>query len=262
MLVHSRAQDAKAANVRLALSRSAYSVDIWGRRHDLPRRDGKVRLPVQTVPILIAGSQADALALRASVRFMPEVLQSSYQNHSAQVTFANPYGQAVSGKVRITPPAGWTVRPVVRRFSLAPGRTWTGQITVAFPYRATAGLKKMDVAIEVEAKEGRRIEAPAFFYLTLKDITFDFIPVLTPNGDLEVTQTIINRGDKPVSYTCFAQIPQQPRQSSVLQDLAPGARAEKVFRFRHGVQLRGKTLRTGLRELQGPAILNRTAVIR
>lgn len=262
MLLYSRLADAEAGDLRLDLPREACQVDLWGRRTALERRDGLALLRPGSVPVLIAGADAGPLSLRASLQMTPEVLPSKYQRHDAALTFTNPYDQPVTGQIRIRPPEGWTVSPKVERFALAPRQRWTSNVEVIFPYNASAGLKKLDVTIDIDARRTWSVEAPAYFYLALEEVAFDVVQSTGPDGALEVQQIITNRTDQPLSFDCFVQVPQRPRQTRTVQNLAPGATAVKLFRFPNVASLRGQELRAGLREVAGPALLNRTIVIR
>ncbi len=262
MIVHSRPDGGDEPSIRLTLPQTAYVVDLWGRRKELERTGGQCTLPAGDTPFIIAGCDADSLALRASLRVSPQILDTRFDRQTAALTFVNPYNQPVTGTVRLSAPEGWTVQPRVIRFSLEPGQEWSKPLAISFPYRETIGLKQVDVRVEVEAREGKFIEAPAFFYLTPRNMDFDVFSALQPSGDLEVRACILNRGTDPVSFECFAQIPDRARQSSQIRQLAPGARAEKVFHFPHGAELYGRTLRTGLVESGGRGVVNREDEIR
>ncbi|NQU76261.1 MAG: hypothetical protein HQ546_08130, partial [Planctomycetes bacterium] len=262
MLVYGRGDNNERAETEIDLPSDAYVVDLWGRRQQLRRCGDRAVLSVTALPIIVAGCDGDSLALRAFLRFVPDVLESVFQDHTVQVRFTNPCSKPVAGTVSFAAAQGWSVRPRLARFNLKPGETWTEQLTVRFPYGETAGLKRMDTAIEIEAPKRRTIQAPAFFYLSLKDVAFDVLQFPGADGGLEVVQSIVNRGDKPISYTCFAQVPGRARQSSPLYALPPGARAERTFSFDNWAELRGQTLRTGLRQISGPGVLNHSAVIR
>ena len=139
---------------------------------------------------------------------------------------------------------------------------FVGNLTIRFPYSATGGLKRVGVTLDVEAQQGRRIEMPAFVYLSLEDITFDPIHTIGPDGDLIVQVVVINYGDRPLSFRCFAEVAGRARQSSIVEDLPPAAKAEKIFRFGNGTDLLGESLRSGLRQIDGNAVLNHAAEIR
>lgn len=264
MLVYDRPESPREQDVTLTLPRQAYMVDLWGRKSALTRRNDAVVLRPAMLPFLIAGCDAGSLALRASLRITPQAMPSTYQEHSAQLSFVNPFDQPVTGQVRITSPEGWTIQPRMARFNLAPHEAWTGKLTVSFPYNAPAGLKQFDVNLDIDARQAWSIQAPAFFYLTLEGVVFDIIQSTGSDGSLEVQQVITNRTDKPLSFNCFVYVPDVPRQSRPVQNLAPGATAVKLFRFPNSAKLRGKTLRAGLHGMGGPdmPILNQTAVIR
>jgi len=262
MLIHRRPDERHTEPLSMALSDSAYVVDLWGRRWTPPRREGRAIIQPNAAPLLVAGCPAPELALRGSLRFEPSVLPSIYQEHVGRVRFLNPFTQPVSGTIRFEPPDGWTIRPRVARFNAGPGGPWSGELTLRFPYSAAAGLHKVNVILEVDARQGHRIEVPAFFHLALPDVTFDPIWSIADDGRLHVQACIVNHGREPISFTCFAHPDGRARQSSVVEDLAGGAKAVKVFHFDDGAALVGTTLHTGLRQIDGPAVLNHTDVVR
>ncbi|MFW6153925.1 MAG: hypothetical protein ACOC95_01795 [Planctomycetota bacterium] len=262
MLIHRRPDERYNEPLSMTLSDSAYLVDLWGRRSAPRREAGRAIIQPTATPLLLAGCPAPALALWGSLRFEPSLLESTYREHTGRVRFTNPFSQPVSGTIRFEPPEGWTIRPRMARFSAAPGGPWSGELTIRFPYSATVGLHQVNVVLEVDAHRGRRIEAPAFFHLALPDVTFDPISAIADDGKLHVQVCIVNHGREPISVTCFAHPAGRARQSSVVQDLAGGATAVKVFRFDDGAALVGTTLHTGLRQIGGPAVLNHEELVR
>ncbi|NLF31336.1 MAG: hypothetical protein GX591_10695 [Planctomycetes bacterium] len=262
MLIDRRPDDRFDGPLSMALSESAYLVDLWGRR-SVPRREGG-RAIVQpgATPLLLGGCPAPALALRGSLRFEPSILESTYQEHAGRVRFTNPFNQPVSGTIHLEPPEGWTIRPRVARFSAAAGGQWSGEVAIRFPYSAAAGLHTVNVTLRVEAREDHRIEAPAFLHLALPEVTFDPISAIADDGTLHVQVCVVNHSREPLSFNCFAHPDGRARQSSVVQDLPPGAKAVKLFRFDDGAALVGSTLHTGLHQIDGPAVLNHADVVR
>jgi len=262
MMLHRRDAGGDNGVVRLDLPETAYGVDLWGRKFPLKRSDGDVVVRPQALPTLIAGCDATALALRASVRFEPSALPSTYTEHPARITFTNPYTQPVAGTIRLTAPDGWTLRPRVLRFNAAAGGEWSAPLTVLFPYSATSGLKRIDVSLQVDAREGMEISLPAFLHLSLPTITLDPVYTVDEDGRLQVQVCVVNYGDRPISFRCFAHVGGRARQSSIVQDLAGGAKVVKVFRFFDGAALFGESLHTGLRQIDGKAVLNHAVEIR
>lgn len=264
VVAYSRPDIAPEGSVKIDLADSAYLVDLWGRRSEIPRdNDGRAILHPSYVPQIIAGCSADVLAFRASLHLEPELIESTYEDHVATLRFVNPYDQPVTGQMEIGTPEGWEIRPRILSFSLPPGEEWRKDVLVRFPYSEPAGLKQLDVQVRLEAREGHYIQAPAFFFLTMRDVTLDTLHTITAEGFLEVRMIVINHGDRPVSFNCFAKAPDRALQRGIIQKLAPGAKAVKVFRFNNGWQLRGKELRTYIRETGGgKGILNNATTIR
>ena len=264
MFIYSQPGADDSDEILVALPPKAYIVDLWGRRSEIVRQGNRAVLKRSSVPMLIAGCDAESLALRSSLRFEPAILNSTYQTHDGRLRLTNPYTQPISGAMVLTAPEGWSVSPRVAQFSLGPGQEWVGDVKIRFPYSAETGLKELDVKLELETTEDETIRAPAFFYFTLKDITFEPISVITPDGALEVRVCVINHGRRTLSFDCFAQVPGHRRQSRPMRQLGPGVKAEKVFRFPDGRLLVGKELRTGLREVgaQGPrGMVNHTMTV-
>ena len=226
----------------------------------VPRSNGLAALRPGTIPVLIAGCEPGPLALQASLRITPEALPSTYQTHQAELSFVNPYDQPVTGQVRLEAPEGWTISPRVARFSMGPYETWKGKLEIMFPYNEPAGLKRLNVGIVMDARRTWSVTAPAFFYLALEGVECDIVQATAAQDTLEVRQVITNDTDHTMNFDCFVQVPDQPRQNRVAQ-LRPGGSAVKLFRFPNASGLRGQTLHAGLREADGPAILNQTAVI-
>jgi len=262
MLMYRQGGGDDNGEIRMDLPPGAYGVDLWGRRYALQRDDGRVVLRPRAAPTLIAGCDATTLALRSSVRFEPATLNSTYTEHAGRIHFINPYSKPAAGTLRLTGPAGWSIQPRVKRFSVGPGDRWSQAVTIRFPYSATTGLKRINVALDIETAGGGQVEIPAFLHLSLPEITFDPIYALGEDGQLQVQMCVINNGDQPITFRCFAHVAGRARQSSIVQDLPAGAKTVKIFRFSDGAALLGQTLRSGLRQIDGNAVLNHTIEIR
>ncbi len=264
MLVHARPNPAYGTptEATMPLPRGAYSVDLIGRRKGLARRGGQAVLRPSVQPFIVGGCDAEALAMLASLRLTPEFIETFYRDHRLQLSFTNPHKSPVRGRLRIAGPARWTVQPETATFALGPNQTWTGELTVRFPYNVSAGLKGLNVTIDIEAPEAKTVQGVALLALGLRAVSLQVTHELGPDGVLEVQQRVINRSNKPQSFHCFAQVPGRPRQSRVISNLASGASAVKLFRFNRAGVLRGKALRCGLREVDGPAVLNHSELIR
>jgi len=247
--------------VTLDLQRDAHAVDLWGHRRPLPRSGGRVTLRPGLVPFLVAGCDPKALALRASLQFDPPLLLSLYMDHTARLSFRNPYTRTLRGKLRITPPDRWDVKPDTISVNVPPGQRQQLDLRVRFPYNADGGATSLAVTLEVGSPQPGTLRVPLFFYLGLKTIRFDATASVDADGGLHVRQAITNVGPTSESFYCYAQVPGRPRLSRVLQGLAPGDTVVKTFLFPGAAALRGQSLRTGLRQVGGPAMMNRSMVI-
>src|SRR5690606_38598558 len=97
----------------------------------------------------------------------------------------------------------------------------------------------------------------------LRDVSFDASLTMEPGSvpgsiDAVVTSLITNRGREPLSLYAFAAAPGYPRQERIISRLLPGQSIVRRFRFEDAAEKIGASpIRAGLRETEGPAVLNR-----
>jgi hypothetical protein len=83
------------------------------------------------------------------------------------------------------------------------------------------------------------------------------------DGREVVVQVIIqNYGDKPIDYTAFALMPGQQRQERLIDGLEAGKSTVRKFRFEAADLAPGTKVRIGLKETDGPRILNDEVQVR
>ncbi len=262
LVVYDTTLEAHRPPVALELPRRAQAVDLWGRPSELERRDGLALLRPAAMPMLVVDADPEPIALAASVRFTPDRLPSEYARHAVRVAFTNPYPWAVSGEIRLTGPAGWRIEPAWQPFHLGAGQSWSGEMAVVFPYNEPAGLKRFEVAVEVDANDAWSVRCPAWLRLGLESLAMDLEQDLDADAILTVRQTVTNRSTQPLSAECYVHIPGRPRQRALIQDLAPGQSAIQSFRFPDALGLRGRPLHAGVRDLDSPAMLNHADRVR
>jgi hypothetical protein len=77
------------------------------------------------------------------------------------------------------------------------------------------------------------------------------------NGDIVLIQQIIqNYSDHPVDYNAFAMLPGYQRQERLVTTLRPGEATVKRFRFVNVPVNKGLKARVGIKEMDGPRLLN------
>lgn len=235
-------------------------VDLWGNATPLlmpndDRQSGGVRIEIGTMPIFLVDIDGPLAQLRASVAFDNPLLESSFKAHTRKLRFVNPYGQAISGSLKLVAPKGWVVNPPTASFSMNPGETFEREITIEFPYNSFAGTKSILAEFQVQADNDSSFTVPVTLKLGLSDVGLQTL-ALRDGKDVIVQQMITNYGDKPIDYTAFALYPGQARQERLVTNLAPGRTTIKKYRFTNVTFTPDLKARSGLRELEGTRILN------
>ena len=234
--------------------------DVWGNRRGLPITDGKHRVPLSAAPLFIEGIDARLALFRASFRLDPPFIESTQAPHVRALTFTNPWPRTISGTVLVREPASWRVSPRRVPFSVAAGQTTSIPIELAFPVSEVAGTKTLVARFSFTAEREYKIDLTAPMKLGLHGIDFDANLTVTkaPAGaDAVVTMLIGNTGPEPVALHAFANLPGYPRQERLIPRLEPGESVVRQFRFAHAADLlKDQNVRVGLRETNGPAVLN------
>jgi hypothetical protein len=255
---------------RLALNLGEHprSIDMWGNITPLiqptqsesasPDGDGKsggALVQVGSMPIFLVDIDVYLAQMRASMLIDDPKIESSFKPHIRHIHFTNPYRRAISGMVRLRPPPGWTLDPPSMSYSLNPGETFDGQMSIEFPYNSFAGSKVIRADVSVQAEKNNTFSVPLVLKLGLSDVGLQTL-ALRDGKDVVVQQIITNYGEKPINYTAYAIFPGQARQERLVIDLGSGATTIKKYRFPNVTFSPDAKARSGIKETDGVRILN------
>ncbi len=251
----------KNRTVQIVLGHQPRRVDLWGNVSPvLQPRDatGVIDVEVGPMPFMLVGIDGQLAQLRSSFGFDNPLIESSFKPHVRRLQFVNPYPTSISGKIKLTGPAGWTVVAQVPTFNLAPGERYDGAVTIEFPYNSFAGVKSIDCEVELQAGETQNFIVPVPLKLGLGDVGLSTI-ALRDGADVIVQQVITNYSNKPVDYTGFVVVPGQARQERLVTALKAGQTTIKKYRFTNvdfSKVPAGKKVRSGVKETEGTRVLN------
>jgi len=231
-------------------------VDIWGNHQPLPTRDGRHRVHIGRMPTFIEGVNPRLARFRAGLELDPGFLESSYKVHETKLVMTNPWPTAVSGRLRLTGLDDWRIQPRVFNFDIPAGQRIEIPLEVSFPASELAGEKTLGAEIDLDADQPYYIRAGVAAEVGLPGVDYHGT-LLVDGADVLLVAQITNRGDQPQSFYAFAMAPQHPRQERIVAKLAPGQTLMKRFRFAGAADaLAGRSIRAGLRQMDGPAMLN------
>ena len=257
-----KSADPQDATIRMHLGDAPVAIDVWGNRDAVPEQNGEHLLTLGKSPIFIEGIDPQLALFRAGFRLVPPFIESKQVIHDRHITISNPWPKTITGHMTITTPENWTIQPEHTLFAIASGQTRTVPITMRFPLPEVAGHKKLGARFEFMARRKYVVDLNANMELGLPDVKFDANLSVARNPrtgtmDAIVTALITNKGDKMLSLRSFAIMRGYKRQMFPISQLKPGQSIVRQFRFEDGAADINKTpIRAGLRELDGPAVLN------
>lgn len=258
MLVWTKSPSGASKTISVVLGNRPQRVDLTGNTSAVLRpKDavGTTDIDVGPIPSFVIGIDARLAQLRSSFAFDNPLVESSFQAHTRLLTFTNPYPVAISGRIRMMGPQGWTVTPQAPNFNLNPGETYRGPVSIEFPYNSVAGAKTVMCTVDLQADKTQQIKVPVGIRLGLGDVGLETI-ALRDGKDVIVQQMITNYTAKPIDYTAFVTLPGQARQERLLQALKPGATIIKKYRFPNITVTREQKVRSGVKETDGTRVLN------
>ncbi len=240
----------------LYLGPNLRQVDLWGRVTQPAEHKGGRLVRAERLPTFLVGvSQPLALwqmAFAMARQRMPAVPAEPQEN---SFRLKNTFAEAVDVKVRLTGPEGWRVEP--REFSLRLAADAESQqaFRVTLPLDAPSGQQSLgiDFAIQADRAYCFRTERP--IEVGAGEVELAANARLDDHGQLEVRQTMVNRGKKPVSFRCGLVAPDRCRQAALVIDLDRRPDVQ-VYRLPKGAELAGKTLWLRAEEVDGPRVFN------
>jgi hypothetical protein len=250
------------AALEMRLGESPVVHDIWGNTTPLDPTEAAHRVALSTTPQFITGVDTKLALLHAGFSIDEPFIESTQTPHLRTLRLNNPWPITISGRFTVTGPRGWTIRPFRQVFSIAPGDTLELPITLQFPIHEVAGDTKFSADFEFVADKSYQISMSTPIRVGLEDVRFEpsmtLEPGRQPNSvDAMVTCIVTNTGSDTLSLKTFASLPGHPRRERLIAELEPGQSVIRYFKFNNaGGALKDNDIRVGLRETNGPAVLN------
>lgn len=248
--------------------KSVHVRDLFGNSTEYEPRNGEHTIPLGPEPVFIEGIDANLARFRAGIRIEPPFIPARAQKHDLSIIIANPWPVSVTGRLRVADPADWDISPRVASFTIAGGGQQRVPVTVAFGLGEEAGPRTITVEVNLSAER---------VYPTMRAVlpveigleTVQLQPSLRlikgaggPRSDLEVSLLVTNTGDQPISLESFALAPGFRGQQAPISMLGAGQSALRRFVFENAAAaLHAKTIRVGLKEIDGSGRVNRTLTV-
>lgn len=237
-------------------------VDVWGNRSPMELEAGKHTITFTQTPTFITGIDPKLALFRASFHVTPELLESTQQPHQRTLRVTNPWPRTISGHFLMLEPEGWRIAPSRHYFSISAGGTLELPIEMQFPVAEVAGPKRLIARFDFTADQRHVVDMATPLEVGLSQVDFN-ATIAVEQGSEQGTQdavlacVITNTSDETMALYVFANLAGHPRQERIIAQLEPGQSVVRRFRFRNvGDKLLTTPVRTGVREANGPAMLN------
>lgn len=256
--------DDEPAELSLYLGESPVIVDPYGNTTPLGTVDGKQHLTIGKTPTIIRGIDPRLALFRAGFQIDEPFIESLQVAHRRVLRIYNPWPRTINGVYTVTGPENWTVQPQRKHISIAPGDTAEIPIALRFPIHEDGGYKSLTADFIFNAGEDYRVALHAPMEVGLVGVQFDAAVIVEPGNepgttDAIVTLIVTNTAENRQSLKIFAGIYGHARREMIMPGIAPGEFVSRRIRFKDvGNQIGKYPLRCGVREANGPAVLNKT----
>jgi hypothetical protein len=258
----------RPAQETLFLGSALRTQDLWGNQESRPPtigNDGSATadfaapqsvIDARELPTFLLGLDGPITEWQLGVSFSPNRLPSVPSNLvPVALQLKNTFPQSIGVRMNIHGLRNWYIEPRTADFRLDPGASWKQRLEVALPNDVVGGRQMVRLDFEVQADRLYRFSMYRHLEVTLGDVAFEGQTVLNDHGELEVHQTLVNRGKKPANFRCDLLAPDRRRQSSEVL-VQPTGKSELTYRMPAGEELLGKAIWLRAEEINGPRVLN------
>ena len=247
--------------IDMYLGKNPRAFDLWGNPVAIEEREGRHVMAIGRSPVVIEGIDAQLARFRAAMRFDPAFVESQAKEHLVTLKLSNPWRRSISGRLRLVGLEKWGIQPRLIRFQIPSDGEVEVPIRLTVPVSVIAGEKALLAEVYLEADDTYDVWGSIPLTVGLTGIELNETLVMQPNAtgkkDAVITLLVTNRGDEAQNFYAFAQAPGRAGQQRIVSNLKPGQTMLKRFRFVDATSdLSGVSIRVGIRQMDGPSMLN------
>jgi len=227
-------------------------VDLWGRSVPLePGAEGRSRVRLFPQPVFVDQVDRWLVDFVAAARLSPDRAELTLLPRTHLLELSNAGKHQLAGQVTLEVPEEWEVRPQRFGFRISPHAGFEQPIEFRFGHNEPAGPKRITARVDFETDPAYHLTIPLTLELGIANVDvwgFAFL-----EGDrLVLRHGVTNRLSEALSFRTSATVPGRSRQFRVVPALGPGETTIAEYRFDRAAPLAGRTVRLGLREVDGP----------
>jgi hypothetical protein len=276
LVLWNEAAEKAEVNLSLPLGKAPVRVDYVGTLTPLEPANGLTSVTVGPAPVLLDHVDTSLLQLVGSFGLTDSIVPAGTGILQTNVVLRNPYPDALTGTLRLEPPAGWTIDPPSIKFSIAgqaggaagaAGGEAKYPVTLRYPYTEFAGAKTIKARLGTDQDAGgggRPLELSAAVRVASPTVEIQCFPSVGPGGELILQEMITNVSSDTLNAQGYAMVPGLARQQRFVQDLRPNQTVIKRYTFplpagsRPGETWTSrKAAAVGLRQFDGTTLLTK-----
>ncbi|MBL4591935.1 MAG: hypothetical protein JKY96_08250 [Phycisphaerales bacterium] len=202
-------------------------------------------IEIGRAPVFIEGVNIPFARFLSNIRITPDTLEPHSGIHHHQLVMSNPWSYAITGRVFIVEPGGytqgsgnidrsWEIAPRVIPFSLEAGGVFRAPLEWSFSAGELVGPKPLVFDVELSADE----QYPIVRVTREINLDFDGLDISSTarwlgNGVAEITVSVINRTNTTMNLEAVAVPVRESRTRASINGLEPGGSMSRKFIFRN-----------------------------
>lgn len=240
----------------LYLGEDVTITDIWGHSWSPEKEGNRHVIEVGRLPVFVSGLNEQITTWRMGLQLAQRRLPSVFlRPHENMIVVQNSFAEGVHGSAELVLPEGWRANPGEFSVRMGAGQSREWPIQLLLPDNTGAGVHPLRIDFDINADRVYQFSVYRNIEIGLGEVTAELVARIDGDGMLEVDQRLINREDRPVSFSCDLYAPDRRRQRAQVIDLTRG-QDDTTYRFENGRELIGKTLWLRAEEIDGPRVLN------
>jgi hypothetical protein len=234
--------------------------DAWGRSITPRVVEGRSVVDVGPVPIVAVGIDRDTFVWDRGCKIeRPQLREVFGEPQPCTIAITNTFKQPIQGKITITGPDGWQIRPNTFDVSLSEGEKQNLTFDVVLPLSAETGFQLLRLDHDLSGERRRQFQLYRQVQIGNNEVVLE-VETRFIGDELEVEQRLINNSSRNVSFRCYLFAPNQRRMRSQVVELPPGMDV-RSYRIAEGASLVGKTLWLRAEEVDGDRVLSRRFIV-
>jgi hypothetical protein len=215
------------------------------------------RVSIGPVPTFVIGVDRELLALRMSIKVEPAQLDSVLgKEQQLNVSFSNPTRESIVGRLRVEPPATWSVDSDNHPWELLPERTTLHPIRVVLSNTSRIGEHELPIQLLLDTQPPRVITVHKRIRVGPEGLGLDVRTHLHESGELRVQLEMTNHTRETQSYDCLLFPAAQRQYQRCFMMVPAGQTVRRTVHWPNGEELVGKRMLLRADEKRGPRVFN------